>query len=373
MQTAATAATDDDGGDDYDDDGGAADLRASGGDGGRRYLVYQPMSGVAEWLLSLHNAAGLARALNRTLVVPPMLWEGRADAPVPYSALYDIGPLRALMESDAAGLVEAAAFARLRLPPPSAIALLHVKDPRLHPSRAYFDRALGWENATGVHLSAQMASAADYDRLYGMCDERILALSHAYAAFDGWADGSAEQVWFDGALARAVADLPPVSAAAAAVVNHLVKARGASTCLHLTDLDNAVLTARSPTAAHLGGGGRGAPRATMVVADPPPATATAAAPKRGGRAVRRVTSTWPRPRRAPSRTPASKAASRTSARARATTRRRPPGSAGRGCARRTTKGTRAASTTTSYSPTSRSMPMRSSSSSRMPAGPSPRR
>ena len=260
VQMAATAATDDDGGDDYDDDGGAADLRASGGDGGRRYLVYQPMSGVAEWLLSLHNAAGLARALNRTLVVPPMLWEGRADAPVPYSALYDIGPLRALMESDAAGLVEAAAFARLRLPPPSAIALLHVKDPRLHPSRAYFDRALGWENATGVHLSAQMASAADYDRLYGMCDERILALSHAYAAFDGWADGSAEQVWFDGALARAVwADLPPVSAAAAAVVNHLVKARGAFTCLHLTDLDNAVLTARSPTAAHLGGGGRGAP------------------------------------------------------------------------------------------------------------------
>ena len=42
-----------------------------------------------------------------------------------------------------------------------------------------------------VHVSSQMGSSFDYERLYGACRDRVLAISHFYAAFDGFhsADG----------------------------------------------------------------------------------------------------------------------------------------------------------------------------------------
>jgi len=43
-------------------------------------LVFQPPSGLGEWFVSLRNAAGVALALRRTLVVPHMLWDGSIGA-----------------------------------------------------------------------------------------------------------------------------------------------------------------------------------------------------------------------------------------------------------------------------------------------------
>ena len=65
-------------------------------------------------------------------------------------------------------------FMRLRLAP-SRLVLLHVKDPRLIPSRSYFDIVLGWRNLSTVHLPTQMCQDVDYRRLYGGCGERVLA------------------------------------------------------------------------------------------------------------------------------------------------------------------------------------------------------
>ena len=63
---------------------------------------------------------------------------------------------------------------------------LHVKDPHLLPSRAYFDAVAGWSNLSAIHMPSQMCAAADYRRLYGGCGAPVLAFSHLYAAFEGF-------------------------------------------------------------------------------------------------------------------------------------------------------------------------------------------
>ena len=137
-----------------------------------------------------------------------------------------------------------------------------------------------------VHVSSQMGSSFDYERLYGACRDRVLAISHFYAAFDGFhsADGrtigdengnqtpsaplsdgrtSGDEVASRDQLvrssARARADLAwwasigtllwsetaVVHAAAAAVRKQLRRATRRYSCVHLSDLDAAVLT-KSP-------------------------------------------------------------------------------------------------------------------------------
>ena len=54
---------------------------------------------------------------------------------------------------------------------PTRLVMLHVKDPRLVPSRAFFDGRPAWQNTSEVHMPAQMALADDYRRLYGRCDD----------------------------------------------------------------------------------------------------------------------------------------------------------------------------------------------------------
>ena len=134
-----------------------------------------------------------------------------------------------------------------------------------------------------VHVSSQMGSSFDYERLYGACRDRVLAISHFYAAFDGFhsADGrtigdengnqtpsaplsdgrtSGDEVASRDQLvrssARARADLEwwasigtllwsetaVVHAAAAAVRKQLRRATRRYSCVHLSDLDAAVLT-----------------------------------------------------------------------------------------------------------------------------------
>ena len=134
-----------------------------------------------------------------------------------------------------------------------------------------------------VHVSSQMGSSFDYERLYGACRDRVLAISHFYAAFDGFhsADGrtigdengnqtpsaplsdgrtSGDEVASRDQLvrssARARADLAwwasigtllwsetaVVHAAAAAVRKQLRRATRRYSCVHLSDLDAAVLT-----------------------------------------------------------------------------------------------------------------------------------
>ena len=134
-----------------------------------------------------------------------------------------------------------------------------------------------------VHVSSQMGSSFDYERLYGACRDRVLAISHFYAAFDGFhsADGrtigdengnqtpsaplsdgrtsgdevaSRDQLMRSSAQARADlawwasigtllwSETAVVHAAAAAVRKQLRRATRRYSCVHLSDLDAAVLT-----------------------------------------------------------------------------------------------------------------------------------
>ena len=219
--------------------------RASNGgqNGGKqptRYLVYQPPSGLGEWFISLRNAIGIAKTLGRVLVVPHMLWDGALTAPIAYSTVYSWPALQALVPN----AMEADEFLKLGLVPRSVV-LLHVKDPRLLPSRAYFDTMLHWFNSTSVHMPAQMASSADYLRLYGACDETVLAISHAYAGFEGFAPWSKEQAWLDEKVYPALwSDTPAVVTKAKGLIDRLRRDTGRYTCIHMTDLDTAILTSR---------------------------------------------------------------------------------------------------------------------------------
>jgi hypothetical protein len=124
--------------------------------------------------------------------------------------------------------------------------MLHVQDPRLMPARTYLDSSLRWHNVSAVHMAAQMTTASDFARLYGGCNDQVLAFSHVWAAFDGFATGSAEQRWFDADVHVAVGvDVPAVGSASAQLVRRLRRDTGKFTCMHLTDLDAAVLSSRS--------------------------------------------------------------------------------------------------------------------------------
>ena len=77
----------------------------------------------------------------------------------------------------------------------------------------------------------------------------MLALSHAYASFDGFRAGSDEQHWFQAVVSThslTVGSSQEVETKSALLQSRLRRDTGRFTCLHLTDLDAAVLASRSP-------------------------------------------------------------------------------------------------------------------------------
>ena len=208
-------------------------------DGARKYLVYQPPGGLGEWFVSLRNAAAVARSLGRTLVLPHLMWDGGAAAPVRFSRVFSLATLKTLLPE----MIEMDEFLRLRLAP-RRLALLRVREPRLLPSRTYFDHVAGWANVSAVHMPAQSCAARDYVRLYGGCSDRVLAFSTLYAAFDDFGDDAPAQAWLETQLTPALLhNLPSVSVKAERIVSRLRRDRPAFSCVHLTDLDSAVINA----------------------------------------------------------------------------------------------------------------------------------
>ena len=122
---------------------------ADTGSSARRFLVYQPHSGLGEWLVSLKNALAIARCLGRTLVVPHLLFDGSLQQLASYSSLFEMSSLLELSP----GALEIDEFRTLGLRP-TRLVMLHVKDPRLLPSRSYFDNVLGWANVSQLHVSS---------------------------------------------------------------------------------------------------------------------------------------------------------------------------------------------------------------------------
>jgi len=216
-------------------------------DGSRQFLVYQPPSGLGEWFVSLRNAAALARVLKRTLVIPHLLWDGGVTSPVAFSSIFDLAPLRRLV----ADSLEMDEFLKLRLAPMSLV-LLHVKDPRLVPSRLYFDAVAGWSNLSATHMPAQNCYSIDVTRLYGGCSDRVLALSHLYAAFEGFQTtyGVTDEEttwWFREILPDLlIHDLPAVKRKVAETTRRLRLETGNFTCVHLSAPDSAVINSRAP-------------------------------------------------------------------------------------------------------------------------------
>ena len=127
---------------------------ADTGSSARRYLVYQPHSGLGEWFVSLKNALAIARSLGRALVVPHLLLDGSLQQLARYSRLFEMSSLLALSP----GALEMDEFLALGLRP-TRLVMLHAKDPRLLPSRTYFDNVLGWANVCTLHVSSQMGSS----------------------------------------------------------------------------------------------------------------------------------------------------------------------------------------------------------------------
>ena len=57
-----------------------------------RYVAYQPSGSLGEWWAALRNAEAIARALNRTLVVPHVVGDGSASTRA--SLTFDLAPMR---------------------------------------------------------------------------------------------------------------------------------------------------------------------------------------------------------------------------------------------------------------------------------------
>jgi hypothetical protein len=87
-------------------------------------------------------------------VVPHLLLDGSLQQLARYSRLFEMSSLLALSP----GALEMDEFLALGLRP-TRLVMLHVKDPRLLPSRTYFDNVLGWANVCTLHVSSQMASS----------------------------------------------------------------------------------------------------------------------------------------------------------------------------------------------------------------------
>ena len=215
---------------------------SSAPDDGRRYLVYQPPGGLGEWFFALRNAAGVARALGRTLVVPHLMWDGGVSKPVRFSSVFSLATLQLAVPE----LIEIDDFLPIGLKP-RRLVMLHVKDPRLLPGRTYFDAVAGWGNLSSAHMPAQQCYARDYTRLYGGCGDRVLAFSNLYAAFEGFEGDEASQSWWERMVTPALmTDTPQVAKKAMKMLEGLRKETSDFTCVHITDLDTAVLNARAP-------------------------------------------------------------------------------------------------------------------------------
>ncbi|KAL3931749.1 MAG: hypothetical protein SGPRY_000993 [Prymnesium sp.] len=202
-----------------------------------RYVVFQPPGGLGEWFIALRNAVGVARTLRRTLVIPHMMWGGGSNTPVDFSSVFSLEPLRQVFPN----VIEMKEFLRLGIEP-SRLVLLRGKDPLALPSRAYFDKVARWEGVGSVSLSAQNAYSLDYRRLYGGCDDAVLAFSQMYAAFDGF-ETAEQQEWLDWTVLPALlSDSLEVERKAAVLIDLLQKRTGGYTCVHLADLDAATIT-----------------------------------------------------------------------------------------------------------------------------------
>jgi len=215
---------------------------SSAPDDGRNYLVYQPPGGSGEWFFALRNAAGVARALGRTLVVPHLMWDGGISKPVRFSSVFSLATLRLAVSE----LIEIDDFLPIGLKP-RRLVMLHVKDPRLLPGRTYFDAVAGWGNLSSAHMPAQQCYARDYARLYGGCGDRVLAFSNLYAAFEGFEGDAASQSWWEQMATPALmTDTAQVTEKAMKMLEVLRKETPDFTCVHITDLETAVLNARAP-------------------------------------------------------------------------------------------------------------------------------
>ena len=128
---------------------------------------------------------------------------------------------------------------------PTRIVMLSGKDPRLMPARTYFNHVLGWGNVSSVFISAQNARASDYTRIYGGCNDRVLAFSSTYAAFEGF-DSQEEQTWLERRIFPALwTDKSALLLKAQHLAARLRKDTGSFSCIHLTELDTAVLGPRA--------------------------------------------------------------------------------------------------------------------------------
>jgi hypothetical protein len=87
-------------------------------------------------------------------VVPHLLLDGSLQQLARYSRLFEMSSLLALSPR----ALEMDEFLALGLRP-TRLVMLHAKDPRLLPSRTYFDNVLGWANVCTLHVSSQMASS----------------------------------------------------------------------------------------------------------------------------------------------------------------------------------------------------------------------
>ena len=207
----------------------------------QRFLIYQPPAGIGEWFISLRNALGIGHALNRTVVVPHILWGGSMATRLNFSALYDMAPLLRLVPPT----IEMEQFLALGALP-TRLAMLQAKDPRVMPARLYFERIFEMTNMTSVQLPTQMAAADDYRRLYGGCGDQVLALSQTYATFDGFDHQSREHAWLGTKVYPALwADQPRVRTLVAMLIKRLTEESPSFTCMHLTDLDTALMMSRS--------------------------------------------------------------------------------------------------------------------------------
>ncbi len=259
-------------GEDQKEEGGAVVLTDEQRSQAARYLVYQPPGGLGEWVAALRHAIGVARALSRILVVPPILWEGDLRKPLNYSDVFDLDGLNRTSQS----FIEWHRFKRLGIEP-TTIVLLHTREPDLVASRDFFDAA-GWDLVPVVHMVAQNVRADDYRRLYGGCSAQVIAFSHMYGSFDD-STHVAENV---GAVGRSVGGSPggvtgggPAGATSAGADDATLYARpqagvamvkpevrryateiatrlrsetGRYTCVHLANLDEAVLSSHAPRA-----------------------------------------------------------------------------------------------------------------------------
>ena len=143
--------------------------------------------------------------------------------------------------------------------------------------RRYFDEVLNWRNVSAVHMPGQNVQPADILRLYGDCSDRVLAFSSTYASFELTPSTSHDpqlesnspspslESWLENKVCPAIwLNLASVKRKAMMLVEHMKRQSGAFTCVHFSDLDNAVARVPVSTDAFADGAGAAAHRRPSI-------------------------------------------------------------------------------------------------------------